>query len=177
MLYDELTELEQKNEDLKKVIKDVGIKLFPREIELLIRIKGVSILTAVAIMSDVVDVHRFSGTKKFCAYLRTAPKVKSSNMTTKLLGVNKQSRVLTLNYLSQSVLHFEKLDGYLGVFYSRLRQGKKASVCRMALIRKVLVSMYHMLNNNTLFYWIDQKNYLVKLNELRRHQLKELNIA
>ena len=131
-------------------------------------IKGFSPLTAIALMSDVVDINRFPSAKKFCAYLRTAPRVKSSNEKTVVGKTSKFSRSLSCSLLSQSVLHFSEAGEYLETFYQRVKKGKKAEVYRMAIIRKILVCAYYMLKRDKLFYWVDEKLYKDKLREFNR---------
>ena len=116
MLLKQLDIIEQEVEELKKVIYKLGNQLFKEEIELLLSIKGFSPLTAIALMSDVIDINRFPCVKKFCAYLRTAPRVKASNNSTTIGSTNKYSRSLSCTLLSQSVNHFAKSGEYLGSF-------------------------------------------------------------
>jgi transposase len=167
-LLKQIEMVEQETEVLKQAIYEMGNRLFKEEIELLLSIKGFSPLTAIALMSDVVDIDRFPCVKKFCAYLRTAPKVKSSNNTTKIGSTNKNSRSLSCTLLSQSVEHFAKSGDYLGSFYERMKVGKKAGVYRMAMIRKVLVCAYYMLKRKKTFYWVDNKSYNAKLKAFKK---------
>lgn len=166
-LVQQLEMIEQQTEEIKKVIYEVGNRVFKKEIELLLSIKGFSPLTAIALMSDVVDVNRFPCVKKFCAYLRTAPKVKSSNNTTKIGSTNRNSRSLSCTLLSQSVSHFAKSGDYLIAFYERMKVGKKPGVYRMAMIRKILVCAYNMLKHKKRFYWMDEALYNKKLKEFQ----------
>lgn len=64
---------------LTKAILSSAMALFPEEIRLLTTIPGFSAFTAAALMSDVADINRFASAKTLCAYLRTAPSIKSSN--------------------------------------------------------------------------------------------------
>jgi transposase len=153
---------------LKDMIIINGYKLFKREIDLLITIKGFSPFTAVAFMTDVVDIERFESAKKICAYLRTAPKVKSSNKTTHMKSINKASRSLTCSLLTQSINHIKIASPYFNSFYARLRAGKSAGKSRMALIRKVIVSAYYMLKRNQEFIWKEEKNVERKRVEIQR---------
>jgi transposase len=168
ILLKQLELIEQETEELKKAIYNLGNKVFKEEIELLLSIKGFSPLTAIALMSDVINIDRFPCAKKFCSYLRTAPKVKSSNKTTKIGSTNKGSRSLTCSLLSQSITHFAESGEYLNSFYQRIKTGKKAGVYRMAMIRKILVSAYYMLKRKKQFYWADEKLYKAKLVEFRK---------
>ena len=165
VLFAQLEMIEQETEKILQEIFQLGYRLFNNEITLLLSIKGFSPLTAIALMSDVIDISRFPSVKKFCAYLRTAPKVKSSNDKTVIGSTNKFSRTLTCTLMSQSVEHFAQSCEHLETFYARVKQGKKAGVYRMALIRKTLVCAYYMLKRNKLFYWTDKKLYNAKIRE------------
>lgn len=167
-LFAQLDAITEENEKIKQMILELGYRLFPTEIELLVSIKGVSPFMAIALMSDVVDIHRFPSAKKFCAYLRTAPKVKSSNDKTVMGPTNRYSRSLTCTLMSQSVEHFASAGDHLSAFYARVKQGKKAGVYRMAMIRKTLVCAFYMLKRNQPFQWVDNDLYQAKLNELKK---------
>lgn len=165
ILFAQMDAIEKETERIKQMIYELGYRLFKEEITLLLSIKGFSPLTAIALMTDVIDINRFPSVKKFCAYLRTAPKVKSSNDKTVIGPTNKFSRTLTCSLLSQSVEHFAKSGDHLGSFYERVKKGKKAGVYRMALIRKILVCAYYMLKRKKKFYWVDDKLYNEKLRQ------------
>ena len=165
-LFTQLDAIETETDKIKQMIQQKGSKFFQEEIRLLLGIKGFSLLTAIALMCDVVDINRFSSAKKFCAYLRTAPRVKSSNHTTVIGPTNRLARSLTCTLMAQSVEHFAGAGDHLASFYTRVKKGKKPGVYRMALIRKTLVCAYHMLKNKESFKWIDQKLYQAKLREV-----------
>jgi transposase len=155
-------------ENLKDMIIINGYKLFQKEMDLLITIRGFSPFTAVAFMTDVVDIDRFESAKKICSYLRTAPKIKESNNTTHMKSINKASRSLTCSLLTQSVNHIRTSSPYLDDFYKRLRAGKSAGKSRMALIRKVIVSAYYMLKRNQEYRWKEEMNVKRKRDEIQR---------
>ena len=141
-----------------ELIAGIGKEYYQEEIERLMTIPGFSFLSALALLSDICEVDRFPTVKKFCSYLRTAPKISESNNTTHLVKVNKCSRSLTVTMLTQSVQHFRNSSPYFGVFYDRLKSGKSYGKTRMALIRKILVSAYYMLKRKENFKWSDKSN-------------------
>lgn len=167
-LFAQLDAINDETEKIKQMILELGYRLFRKEIELLVSIKGFSPFTAIALMSDVVDINRFPSVKKFCTYLRTAPRVKSSNDKTVIGPTNRYSRSLTCTLMAQSVEHFATAGEHLTTFYARVKQGKKAGVYRMAMIRKTLVCAYYMLKRNQLFKWMDEDLYREKLRELKK---------
>ena len=176
ILLSQLKNTEDEQKKIKDMIYILGDELFHREIELLLSIRGVSPFTAIVLMSDVVDVNRFPNHKKFCAYLRTAPKIKGSNETTHMRSINKQSRSASCSLLTQSVNHFKIAGDHMSDFYNRVKVGKSAGKSRIALIRKILVSSYHILKNDKLYYWVENDLYKRKL-ETYQKELKKIKLS
>jgi len=162
ILYAQLTEANKMTQKVRDMIISLGLQTFPKEIDLLLSIPGFGVLTSIVLLSDIDTVSRFQNAKKFCAYLRTAPRIKESNATTYLGRVTKQSRSMTCSILTQSVLHFKTAGPHLSSFYIRVRQGKSAGKSRIALIRKMLVAAYFMLKRHERFRWVDKRLYDLK---------------
>ena len=57
-------------------------------------------------------------------------------------------------------------------FYGRVKIGKSAGKCRIALIRKILVSAYHMLNRKQKYHWVEEELYSRKLKEFQNEMTK-----
>jgi transposase len=167
-IFRQLKNTDEEQDKIKDMIYLLGNEIFDKEIKLLLSIRGFSVFTAIVLMSDVADVDRFKNHKKFCSYLRTAPKTKSSNNTINTGKANKQSRSASCALLTQSVLHFKVAGDHMAGFYNRVRAGKSAGKSRLALIRKILVSAYHMLNKEELYYWAEEEKYKEKLLEYER---------
>jgi transposase len=163
LIYQNIENLTEAINKVKEEILKKG-KIFDKEIRILISIKGISVFTAIGIMSDVVDINRFPNAKKFCSYLRSAPKVDSSNQTTRIGKINKQSRKLSITLLIQSINHFRSCKKF-DRFYIEKRKGKSAGKVRVAIARKVLVSIYNMLKREQYFYYMDKGCYEEKIKE------------
>ena len=159
LFFQQLVEVKKTTEAVKDLILDLGMKTFTKEIKLLLSIPGFSAFTAIVLLADIDSVDRFSSAKKFCAYLRTAPRVKGSNNTTHMGPVGRHSRSMTCTLLTQSVQYFKLAGPHFSSFYARVRLGKSVGKSRIALIRKMLVSAYYMLKREELFYWVDPNNY------------------
>ena len=155
LLFAQLQEAKKTTASVRDAIVSLGAQTFPEEIKLLLTIPGFGVLTAVVLLADIDTVSRFRSAKKFCAYLRTAPRIKESNSTTHLGRVSKQSRSMTCSILTQSVIHFKKAGPHFAAFYERIRTGKSSGKARVALIRKMLVAAYFMLKRRQMFSWAD----------------------
>ena len=80
-LFDQLEQQETQVKTLKEKIKEEG-RHYLKEIDILTSMRGISVFTAIAIIADIITVKRFSNSKKFASYLRSTPKVESSNEKT-----------------------------------------------------------------------------------------------
>jgi transposase len=81
LLLDRLERDEGDVDVLKERILMAGAP-FMREIDILSSMKGISVFIALAIIADVITVSRIKNSKAFSWYLRSAPKVASSNTST-----------------------------------------------------------------------------------------------
>jgi transposase len=166
ILFKQMEGMIEDSEVLRKTIMVKG-KIFEKEIKLLTSIKGISPFTAIGIMSDVADINRFPNAKHFCSYLRSAPKVDSSNQTTKIGKVNKCSRHVSMELLIESIPHFLSCKRY-DFFYERKCKGKSKGKARVAIARKVMVAIYYMLKRKELFHWVEKDCYEKKVKEYEK---------
>lgn len=164
ILFDELDQLEETIEKLKLKIKIEGSHYF-REIDILTSMKGLSVFTAIAIISDIISVKRFPNSKKFACYLRSTPKVSSSNEKTIIQSTNKMGRKLSITLLSQSLNHFRNSSPKLSSWYYRLTEYKKPGLVRMGLCRRVITEIYQMLKKEEYHYCRNVENHTKKMKE------------
>ena len=141
---------------------------FMAQIEILTSMKGVSVFIAIAIIADIIDVSRFRNSKAFTSYLRSAPRVSSSNTSTSIRGTNKKGRKLSSTLLTQSLNHVMSASSKLRKWYERLSEYKKAGLVRMGLRRRVLAEIFQMLKKGEYHYARDTKNHESKLVQYRR---------
>jgi transposase len=88
-LLDLLENLEAHIESLQDKIKELA-EPYMKEIEILTSMKGVSVFIAIAVIADIIKVDRFKDSKSFTSYLRSAPRVVSSNTSVSVQGTNKK---------------------------------------------------------------------------------------
>lgn len=167
ILIDHLSFINDQLNDLKNKIIFNGTLYFKDNVLLLLTINGFSAFTAIALLTDIVDIKRFKNAKKFTCYLRTTPRIKESNKTTHIGNLNRCGRTLTVTLMTQSLKHFKESGSYFQVFYTRLRKGKSAGKARLALIRKVLTSAYYMLKRKNEFFWKSKLTYDNKVHKLK----------
>jgi transposase len=163
-LFDQLEQLEAKVKSLKEKIKEEG-RYYLKEIDILTSMKGISVFTAIAIIADIITVKRFSNSKKFASYLRSTPKVESSNEKTIIKSTNKAGRKVAITLLSQALNHYRDASPSAKRWHDRLRQYKKAGIVRMGLCRRMITEIYQMLKKEEYHYFRDENNHKRKMEE------------
>jgi transposase len=141
------------------------------EITLLVSIPGLSILGACAIMADVGDIKRFSCSKKLASYLRSVPTIKSSNDRIHIGGITKRGRKLSYELILQGIEHTIRYSLPLNKFFEEKIKGKRRVVVRAAIVRKIIESIYYILQNKEIYRFYNEKNYMSKLKLLRKYGL------
>jgi len=138
-----------------------------KQVELLITIKGITPLTALAFLADVGDVRRFRTTRKMNAYLGLVPRSKDSGGNMQSGHINRESRKLTRTLLTQSIHHVSRSSPYLRNYYCTLTERRGCGRARIALIRKTCAMMRRMLLNDEPFRWVDRTLFEKKLKQYR----------
>jgi transposase len=172
LLMDTLEHVEETFEKLVVEIKKAG-ELFMPKIEILTSMSGISVVTAIAIIADVIDVSRFKNSKHFASYLRSVPRVESSNDKTIIKSTTKVGRKLSITLLSQSLNHFRDDNEKLHHWYERVKIFKKKGVVRMALCRKVITEIYQMLKKDEYHYFRNPVLHEKKITEYKRFLEKD----
>ena len=135
------------------------------EVKIITSVQGISLLGAIGMMSDIADIKRFETSRKLCNYLRTAPKIDSSNDKTIIKSVNKQSRKLSLHFLIQGFPHIKKNSQHYLSFYERKINGKSAGKVRIAICRKLITAIYYMLTRKEYYNCRNEDNHNRKLKQ------------
>ena len=174
-LFDLLENLEAGIEVLEDKIKEHA-EPFMREIEILTSMKGISVFIAIAIIADIITVERFKDSKSFTSYLRSAPRVESSNTTKGNKGTNKMGRKLSATFLTQILNHVLDASPKLDRWYNRLTQYKKAGSVRTGLRRRVFAEIYQMLKKGEYHYGRDPKKHEEKIGQYKKFLEKRKDI-
>lgn len=166
ILLGHIDELKVMIEAISNKIKILGSKYY-QTIDLLATIRGVSVIAACAIIADVGKVERFSNSKKFCSYLRTTPRVVSSNETVKILNVNRHSRSLALTYIVEGLNFMIPASPRLSrwYYYKTVTEKQKKGKMRLGAAHIMFKVIYQMLKHREPFRYCDDANYHRKMRE------------
>jgi transposase len=136
---------------LEEEIEDRAASL--AETQRLMTIPGVSFYSALLIYAELGEIERFDGSKQVVSFAGLNPVIRESGDSRFEGGISKSGSGDLRWILVQSAhtaVHTSH-DEYLSRFYNRLAQRKSAKEAIVATARKLLVSIYHMLDREEVY--------------------------
>ena len=124
-----------------------------KETQLLMTIPGVSYYTALTIYAELGEIGRFDGDKAVVSYVGLNPVIRESGDSRIEGSISKRGsgRVRWLLVQAAHTAVHTCNDEYLARFYERLASRKNSQKAIVATARKMLVSIYHMLDRGEVY--------------------------
>jgi len=143
-LTEEIEELDDRIEDRAAVLD---------ETQLLMTIPGIAHYSALVIYAEVGEIERFDNAKEVVRYVGLNPVIRESGDSRFEGGISKKGpgnvRWLLVQAVHSAVHTVE--DEYLSRFYHRIERRKNKQKAAVATARKLLVSIYHMLDRGEVY--------------------------
>jgi len=153
--------MELKNAVMKHaIVKYLGEN---EHVKLLMSIPGISYYSAVCILAEIGDIHRFDSAKKLCSYAGLVPILDESNGKRKNRGITKSGRRKLRYFAVFSVLNAIKSSKTLREFYNRIASKGSKKRAMVATGRKLLTIIYHILTTKEPFREIKESLYNMKI--------------
>jgi len=143
--------LTEEIQNLEETIEERAGSL--KETQLLMTIPGVSYYTALTIYAELGEISRFDGDKSVVSYVGLNPMIRESGDSRIEGSISKRgsSRVRWLLVQAANTAVHTCNDAYLSRFYERLASRKNSQKAIVATARKLLVSIYHMLDRGEIY--------------------------
>ena len=146
---------------LNKTIEEAGSDLLVYEG--ISSIKGIGSRSAAILLSGTGNIDDFESADKLEAYVGMVPKVSQSNDTDNRGRIAKRGNKLIRTTLVQCTLIAIRYNGYLNIFYRRIKERRGAGKAIIATARKLLKIIYDTLKNNWVFD--DFAHFKIKQNQ------------
>ena len=166
-----LRQLEENVEEINKVI-DEYLEKFQQQVTLLDGIAGISIVAAAAIIAEIgTDMSKFPNAQSICSWAGVSPGCNES------AGKNKSTKTRHGNPYIKDILcevawtATRRKESYLANWYWKVKQRRGAKKAIIGLARKILVIIYTMLKENTVYDEEIFKDIQVRLSENRDKKL------
>ena len=148
---DVIETLTEEIQKLEKTIRERAGSL--KETQLLMTIPGVSYFTALTIYAELGEISRFDDDKAVVSYVGLNPVIRESGDSRIEGSISKRGsgRVRWLLVQAANTAVHTCDDEYLSQFYDRLASRKNSQKAIVATARKMLVSIYHMLDRGEVY--------------------------
>lgn len=143
----QLTEtIEHLNGQVRKVEARVEMLVNQRDVEIVSSLPGVGKRSAAAILAEIGDAKRFSSGKQIASWTGLAPSLHQSAGLTVLGSITKQgSRWLRWNMVEVAHATVRVRDSRFRAFFMRVRAKKGSKTAYVAVDRKMLTVVWHLL--------------------------------
>jgi transposase len=145
-----LEELEAHIEAYTSQIANEAVK--KPEVKLLMGFTGIDYYSAMLLANEIGDIHRFPSAKKLVSYAGLAPGIRQSAHVTIHGHIVKEGNKRIRWILIEAAQHASRSDPRLREFYLRILKRRGYQRAIVAVARKMLVSIYHVLSKNEVYH-------------------------
>jgi transposase len=136
------------NEEIRQLEARIEMLVNQRDMEIVSSVPGVGARSAAAILAEIGDAKRFSDGKRIASWAGLAPSVYQSAGTFVTGSITKQgSKWLRWSMVEVAHAAVKKRDSLLRAFYLRVRAKKGEKTAIVAVARKMLTVIWHLLVN------------------------------
>lgn len=143
--------------DIKKATKESD------EAKLLMSIPGISYFSALLLTMEIGDIKRFASYRKLCSYGGVVSSTTQSGDKMHQGHIIKDSNRYIRWCLIEAAHKAKSKDPKLGYFYNKLTKKKGGLKAKVAVARKLLISIYYMLKNKEEYKFGNKKNKIKKV--------------
>lgn len=138
-------EIEEQNRQLSvEVLKDARARW-------LLTIPGIGVYSAMLLLAEIGDIARFADKHALCSYAGLVPRVRESAGKRARGGITRQGSPWLRWIMVEAAQVATRCSPAAARYYQRLRRQKPAHVARVALARKLLVTVWAMLHDGLVF--------------------------
>ena len=138
-------EIEEQNRQLSvEAVKDARARW-------LMTIPGIGVYSAMLLLAEIGDIARFADKQALCSYAGLVPRVRESAGKRARGGITHQGSPWLRWIMVEAAQVATRCSPAAQSYYQRLRRKKPAHVARVALARKLLVTVWAMLHDGPVF--------------------------
>jgi transposase len=147
-----LNSLLEEKAHISKLIEEKAEKFFRREIEILCSIPGIGKESAIYLMTEIVDIKRFSNYRKLIGFCGLDPVIKQSGKFKVSFRISKRGNAHARRIIWIMANCVKKSCPYFRKYYIKKRaEGKSYKEAIIATSTKLLRAIYALLNENRCF--------------------------
>lgn len=156
-------------EELDKEIETLGNEIVRAGkglagVKRMLQVHGMNLLSAIALLAEIGDIHLFETSKQLTAYAGLATSTRQSNETTRHGSVTKRRRKRLRTVAINTVLSMvSRTQTPLMEFYQKKKREKGSGKAICATARKLLTIIFVMLKKELDYWYLEDRLYNRKL--------------
>ena len=149
-----------------KKIAEVSMK--KEETRLIMTMPGIGHILAVTIMAEILRIERFSSAEKLVSYAGLAPARHNSAGIERSGGITKRGSSWLRTAMVEAAFVAIRHDPHLRAIYERIAARRGPMKARVAIARRMLEAIWHMLKTNKPYKWEDKGLVMRKYERIGR---------
>jgi transposase len=134
----------------------------------LLEITGIGVFAAYSILAQIGDIARFPSPKKLTAFAGLVPSLHQSGQRSFNGHITKAGSPMLRWLMVEAARTAIRFDPHWQVLHQRLKQRRGSSVATVAIARKLLVVVWHLLHDQTHYHYLREQTFITKLQEWAR---------
>ena len=162
-LLDQLAHLQVQREETDRLIARQASS-DPR-VPVLMQLTGIGYFSAFAILALIGNIHRFPSPQKLSAYAGLVPSQHQSGQHSFQGHITKQGPSMFRWLLVEAARSAIRWDPHWQQVHQRIALRRGSNVATVAVARKLLVTIWHLLSDATPYYYLRPQSFVTKLQE------------
>lgn len=155
----------QKAKFNKKIAK---VAMDKEETRLIMTIPGIGHILAVTIMAEIINIKRFSSAEKLVSYAGLAPGRHNSAGIERSGNITKRGSSWLRTAMVEAAFVAIQYDPHFKAIYERIAHRRGPMKARVAVARRMLEAIWHMLTTNKPYRWEDKDLVMRKYERIGR---------
>ena len=173
-----LEQLNSLNKSIDRLTETIAISAIENpEVKLLMGFTGIDYYSAMLLINEIGPIARFASPKKLVSYAGLAPSTHQSGNHTTHGHITKEGNIHIRWILVEAAQHASRHDPRLSQFYLRVMKRRGHNRAVVAVARKMLVTIYHVLNHHSQYRGLRPELYTNKIRRLERITSSSLQTA
>jgi transposase len=176
LVKQQLAQLETVDELIKEVERELiersQLEPWANQITYLIQLPGIGVLSALVLLSAIGDITRFATPKQLVGYSGLGASIYSSGQTVRTGGITKQGRKELRRVMVEAAWVAVEHSAHWKAQFERLAAKKSKGKAIVAIARKLLVVVWHVLTHHQADTYAEEKKVALKFfkwsNQLKR---------
>jgi transposase len=164
-----LEQLNSLNHSITRLTESIAASAIENpEVKLLMGFTGIDYYSAMFLINEIGPVARFSSPKKLVSYAGLAPSTRQSGNHTTHGPITKEGNSHIRWILIEAAHQAARHDPRLSQFYLRIMKRRGHNRALVAVARKMLVTIYHVLNHHSQYRGLRPELFENKIRRLER---------